>query len=69
MPPSQSLDLTGRAFICAMYTPRRLRYATRWNRRLVFVLALMVLLFVSWRSYRAWQRPHLPVPAPPSRLV
>jgi hypothetical protein len=31
-----------------MYTPRRLRYATRWNRRLLFALAVLLLLFVTW---------------------
>lgn len=50
-----------------MYTHRRLRYATRWNRRLIFALAVLLLLFVSWRSYRALQRPA--APAPISRLV
>lgn len=50
-----------------MHTPRHLRYATRWNRRLVFALAILLLLLLSWRFYRAWQR--LSAPTPASRLV
>ena len=44
-----------------MRTRRRLRYATRWNRRLVFALAVLLLLPVSWGSYRVWQRARMPV--------
>jgi hypothetical protein len=52
-----------------MYTHRRLRYATRWNRRLAFALAILLLLFISWRSYRAWQQSRRPIPAPATQLV
>ena len=50
-----------------MYTPRRLRYATRWNRRLAFIAAILLLLALSWRAYSAWQRG--PQPRPLGRLV
>jgi hypothetical protein len=45
-----------------MYTQRRLHYATRWNRRFVFAVVILLLLAASWRAYRAWQRakPHAP---------
>jgi hypothetical protein len=45
-----------------MYTYRRLRHATRWNRRLAFALAILLLLGLSWSAYRAWRRaqPHAP---------
>ena len=39
-----------------MLTYRRLRYATRWNRRLAFALATLLMLALSWRAYHAWQR-------------
>jgi hypothetical protein len=52
-----------------MYTHRRLRHATRWNRRLIFALAILLLLFLSWQSYRNWQLPRQPVPTPASQLV
>jgi len=52
-----------------MYTYRRLRYATRWNRRLAFALAILLLLFLSWRAYRAWQQSRQPVSAPVTQLV
>jgi hypothetical protein len=50
-----------------MYTPRRLRYATRWNRRLAFIVAILLLLALGWRAYSAW-RPG-PQPGPSGRLV
>ncbi|MGI4734258.1 MAG: hypothetical protein ACRYG7_03675 [Janthinobacterium lividum] len=50
-----------------MYTPRRLRYATRWNRRLAFIVAILLLLALGWRAYKAWQRE--PQPEPAGRLV
>jgi hypothetical protein len=43
-----------------MYTYRRLRYATRWNRRLIFIGAILLLLALSWRAYTAWQREQRP---------
>jgi type II secretory pathway component PulL len=52
-----------------MYTRPRLRYATRWNRRLLFAFVILLLLFVSWRSYQAWQQSRQPVRMAPSRLV
>jgi hypothetical protein len=45
-----------------MYTHRSLRYATRWNRRLVFALAMLLLLAISWASYHAWYQSRSPVP-------
>lgn len=50
-----------------MLTYRRLRYATCWNRRLAFAVAILLLLALSWRAYRAWQRPRQP--ASPGQLV
>lgn len=41
-----------------MYTYRRLRYATRWNRRAAFAVVILVLLTLSWRAYRGGQRAH-----------
>jgi hypothetical protein len=52
-----------------MYTRRSLRYATRWNRRRLFALVILLLLFLSWHSYRTSEQPRQLVPAPPSRLV
>jgi hypothetical protein len=45
-----------------MYTHRRLRHATRWNRRFAFALAILLLLALSWSAYGAWLRsqPHAP---------
>ena len=45
-----------------MLTYRRLRYATRWNRRLAIALAILLLLAASWRAYWAWQRAQPPTP-------
>jgi len=56
-----------RSFLAAMYTYRRLRYATRWNRRLVFAVVIALLLLFSWRACRAWQRP--PARAPLGKLA
>jgi hypothetical protein len=52
-----------------MYTYRRLRYTTRWNRRFAFAFAVLLLLATSWRTYRAWQRPRPTVPTIPGQLV
>lgn len=41
-----------------MLTYSRHRYLTRWNRRAVFAVAVLLLLALSWRAYRAWQRAH-----------
>lgn len=46
-----------------MLTPRRHRYLTRWNRRAALAVALLLLLALSWRAYRAWQRAQPPAPA------
>jgi hypothetical protein len=45
-----------------MLTYRRHRYLTRWNRRAAFAVAILLLLALSWRAYRAWQRAYPPVP-------
>ncbi len=45
-----------------MLTYRRHRYLTRWNRRAVFAVAILLLLALSWRAYRAWQRAQPPAP-------
>lgn len=47
-----------------MYTHHRLRYATRWNRRLAFALVVVLLLALTLRAYRAWQRAYPPKPEP-----
>jgi hypothetical protein len=44
-----------------MYTQRRLHYATRWNRRLAFIGAILLLLALSWRAYHAWQHERQPM--------
>jgi hypothetical protein len=50
-----------------MLTYSRHRYLTRWNRRAVFAVAMLLLLALSWRAYRAgrWAQP----PAPRGQLV
>jgi hypothetical protein len=47
-----------------MYTYHRLRYATRWNRRLVWTLAILMLLALGYRAYCSWQQaqPYTPEP-------
>lgn len=52
-----------------MHTYNRLRYATRWNRRLAFALVSVLLLALSWRAYRAWQRTYPPKPEPLGQQV
>ncbi|WP_233635648.1 hypothetical protein [Hymenobacter setariae] len=52
-----------------MYTLRRLRYATRWTRRLSFALLIVLLLFLSWRAYQARQQTYQPAPAPVTQLA
>jgi hypothetical protein len=51
-----------------MYTYRRLRHATRWSR-LAFRLAILLLLAVSWRAYRAWQRTQAHAPGQRGQLA
>lgn len=60
----KSLDQPAVAFLYSnMLTYRRHRYVTRWNRRAVFAVAILLLLALSWRAYHAWQRaqPSAPV--------
>ncbi len=64
-----SPDLNSLTFLCSMYTYRRLRHATRWTRRLSFALLILVLLLLSWRTYRTSQQSRLILPEPPSQLA
>jgi hypothetical protein len=52
-----------------MYTHRRLRCTTRWNRRLCFALLTLLLLLLSWRAYRAYEQARQPVLSPVTQLV
>lgn len=45
-----------------MLTERRHRYLTRWRRRAVLALALLLLLGLRYRCYRAWQVSQEPAP-------
>jgi hypothetical protein len=49
-----------------MYTHHRLRYAARWNRRLIWALVILLLLALGWR---AWQQLHAPARAVLGKLV
>jgi hypothetical protein len=61
---------TGRgSLLCVMLTYSRHRYLTRWNRRAVFAVAVLLLLALSWRAYRAWQRAHPHTPEQRGQLV
>jgi hypothetical protein len=58
----EKAPLAGGAFLCVMLTHRRLRYLTRWPRRLAWAFAILLLLAAVWRSWRVYHpEPLIPV--------
>lgn len=67
MPPTKQGRT--RAFLCGMRSAAAQRRATRWSRRLIFALVILLNLWLLWRFYQAYQQARHPAPQPWGQFV